>query len=358
VPALTNKALWLTETHRFDEALKAYERVSSIDPANADAKWNLSFLYLLVGNFEAGWLAREARWKSQARSTTSYPEFAQPRWRGAESVAGKTVLIYAEEGLGDTIQLARYIPMMAERGARVILVVAAPLCTMLSKLKGVHQCLAKPLSEQPAFDFHCPISSLPLIFETRLDTIPAEESYLPAFPADILNAWRIRVGSLKGPKVGLVWSGSAGHKNDHNRSISLRSLAPLLDCAATFVSLQKDLRPVDREVLRQRTDIVDVTGHLTDFSETAALILCLDLVITVDTSVAHLAGALGKPTWILLPFTPDYRWLLDRDDSPWYPSARLFRQTGSRSYAEVIDRVRSELIEFISAGCRPRPASI
>jgi hypothetical protein len=164
-----------------------------------------------------------------------------------------------------------------------------------------------------------------------------------------VQIWQNRLGRHDKLRVGLVWSGNPQHGNDHNRSIPLRMLLPLLDADATFVSLQKDPRPADQAVLRERNDIVDLTAQLTDFVETAALINCLDLVITVDTSVAHLAAALGRPTWIPLPYTPDYRWLLDRDDSPWYPTARLFRQTETREYASVLDRMATELRSLIAA---------
>jgi len=204
----------------------------------------------------------------------------------------------------------------------------------------------------PPFDMHCPMMRLPLAFGTRLDTIPAEIPYLPAPAPDRVRVWQDRLDDRLGPhdrlRVGMVWSGSLGHKNDHNRSSSLRAFSAMLDLDAAFVSLQKDPRPDDKLVLAERGEVVDLTAHLTDFMETAALISCLDLVITVDTSVAHLAGALGCPTWILLPYLPDWRWLLDRDDSPWYPTVRLFRQQESRDYAPVIDRMRAELAVLVS----------
>jgi ADP-heptose:LPS heptosyltransferase len=192
------------------------------------------------------------------------------------------------------------------------------------------------------------MSSLPLAFGTRLETIPSARSYLPAPAESRVQAWQQRLGAHDRLRVGLVWSGNPNHSNDHNRSVPLRTLARILDVDATFVSLQKEARPDDAAVLRERHDIVDLTADLTDFNETAALVSCLDLVITVDTSVAHLAGAMGRPTWILLPYTPDYRWLLHRDDSPWYPTVRLFRQTERRDYAEVLDRVRRELLELVA----------
>jgi ADP-heptose:LPS heptosyltransferase len=191
------------------------------------------------------------------------------------------------------------------------------------------------------------MSSLPLAFGTRLETIPSEISYLPPPSEDRIRAWQERLGPHDKLRVGLVWSGNPAHKNDHNRSLPLQALSRLLEADVHFVSLQKDPKADDKSFLRERADIVDLTEHLTDFSETAALVSCLDLVITVDTSVAHLAAALGRPTWILLPYVPDYRWLLDRDDSPWYPTVRLFRQTETRDYADVLDRVRTALQTLI-----------
>jgi hypothetical protein len=219
---------------------------------------------------------------------------------------------------------------------------------LLSGVAGVAECLPKSIAEFPAFDLHCAISSLPLAFGTRLETIPAGSAYLPAPAESRGQVWEDRLGLRRALRVGLVWSGNPNHKNDFNRSMPLRTLTRILDADATFVSLQKDPRPQDKAVLLERTDIVDLTEHLTDFAETAALVSCLDLVITVDTSVAHLAAALGRPTWIMLPYVPDWRWLLDRDDNPWYPSVRLFRQTETREYDSVLDRVRAELRTLIA----------
>jgi hypothetical protein len=194
--------------------------------------------------------------------------------------------------------------------------------------------------------------SLPLAFGTRLNTIPAPTRYLPDPAQALVQTWRDRLDRLapRGKlRVGLVWSGNPNHGNDHNRSTSLRMLSPLFNADACFVSLQKDLKPSDRAFLRERPDIIDLTADLTNFAETAALVSCLDLVITIDSSVAHLAAALGHPTWMLLPYASDYRWLLDREDSPWYPTMRLFRQTKTRDYGEVVDRVRRELAAMIAA---------
>jgi tetratricopeptide (TPR) repeat protein len=339
--ALTNKAASLGQFHRFDEAEAIYRHMKTIDPDCAQADWDLSLLHMLTGNFEAGWAGREARWRVHQ---VIYPEFSQPIWLGAEDITGKTILICADEGLGDSIQFARYLPMVAARGARVILVVDDAAYPLLSASPGVSQSFPKSAGTFPAFDMHCPMSSLPLAFATRLDTIPSDTPYLPAPAPNRVQAWDDRLGPHTKLRVGLVWSGNPNHSNDHNRSVTLQTLSRLFDVDATFVSLQKDARPGDKAILRDRLDIIDLTTELTDFNETAALISCLDLVITVDTSVAHLAGALGRPTWILLPYTPDYRWLLGRDDSPWYPTVRLFRQNETRDYAEVLERVRAELV--------------
>jgi tetratricopeptide (TPR) repeat protein len=349
VEALSNKAIALGQLRRFDEALSAYDGVKALDPDHAVSNWNAALLHMLTGNFEAGWAAREARWKIASLSA-GYPKFTEPMWLGRESIEGKTVLIAADEGQGDAIQFARYVPMVAARGARVILVVQDALCSLLSGLNGVSQCIPKSVAANgvPPFDVHCPLGSLPLAFATRLDTIPAGLPYLPAPASARVKAWEDRLGPRDRLRVGLVWSGNPEHKGDHHRSTSLRACSAFLDLEATFVSLQKDPRPDDRITLGERAEVVDLTSDLTDFAETAALISCLDLVITVDTSVAHLAGALGCPTWILLPYTPDYRWLLDRDDSPWYPTVRLFRQHESRDYGPVIDRIRAELAAMIS----------
>jgi hypothetical protein len=275
-----------------------------------------------------------------------YPHFTQPKWCGTQDVDGRTVLLYAEEGNGDTIQFVRYAPDLAARGARVILAVQDALQPLLTGLPGVSLCVPRS-SPLPPFDLHCPICSLPFAFGTRLETIPSVTPYLPPPAQARLQSWerrlRERLGHERTCRVGLVWSGNPNHGNDRNRSVPLRTLLRLLDLDAAFVSLQKDARPEDQAILEQE-GILDLTAGLSDFAETAALVSCLDVVITVDTSIAHLAGALARPVWIMLPYSPDFRWLLDRDDSPWYPTARLFRQAASRDWNEVIERVRNELV--------------
>jgi tetratricopeptide (TPR) repeat protein len=343
-----NKAYTLGRQHRFHEALAIYAAVKAANPDSTEMDWNAALLQLLTGNFEAGWAGREARWNVPGLPIAKY-SFWQPMWLGKEPIGGKTILIHQDEGLGDAIQFARYVPMVAALGARVILLVADSLVPLLSRLPGVAECIPRSADRHVAFDTYCGIGSLPLAFGTRLEAIPASVPYLQAADESRVQAWKQRLGAHDKLRVGLVWSGNPKHGDDHNRSLALRALSPLFDLDATFVSLQKDPRPEDQASLRERPGIVDLTVHLTDFAETAALVSCLDLVITVDTSMAHLAGAMACPTWILLPYTPDYRWMLDRDDSPWYPTARLFRQDATHDYRRVIERVRSELSARIAA---------
>jgi len=357
VDALCNKAVWFRQNHQLKESAAIYERLRLLHPNNPKFERDLAYNHLLIGNFEAGWSGREARWRVPGRPIV-YPNFSQPAWLGGGDITGKTVLIYADEGLGDAIQFARYVPMVAARGARVILVVQDALHPLFAGMLGVQECRTYSSSSPPSeFDMYCPMGSLPLAFGTTLETIP-RATYLPPISAERVRAWESRLNPRDRLRVGLVWSGNPKHGNDRDRSLPLRTMAPLFDVGATFVSLQKELRPHDQVFLSEQTDILDLTADLTDLAETAALISCLDLVITVDTSVAHLAGTLGRPTWVLLPYLPDWRWLLNRDDSPWYPRARLFRQTNTREYESVLDRVRNELrILVVNSPKRPQAKS-
>jgi tetratricopeptide (TPR) repeat protein len=346
VEVIVNKAFALFQLGRLDEAKVAYARAKMLDPRDTRSAWQLAHLHLLTGDFWRGWLEREARWKVLDFSP-DYPKLSQPKWLGGEDIRGKTILVCIDEGLGDAQQFARYVPMLAARGANIVLVVQDALRPLLAGLPGVSHCLAFGARELPPFDLHCPIMSLPLAFGTTLKTIPPA-SYLPPLPAARVRAWGELLSAHDRLRVGLVWSGNPRQGNDRNRSMPFRTLTPLLDLNASFVSLQKDVRPNDKAVLATRADIIDLSAELTDFVETAAAIQNLDLVITVCTSVAHLAGTLGKETWVMLPYVGDWRWLVGRDDSPWYPSVKLFRQDETRDYAGVVARVRAALEARIS----------
>ncbi len=341
--ACNNRGLTLYELGRLDEARQSFDRTMILRPDFAQAHWNRAQALLLAGDFAEGWRAHEWRLKAHPELRRA---FAQPLWLGDRPLAGKTILLHAEQGLGDTLQFCRYAPLVAAQGGRVVLEVQKPLVDLMRDLPGVASVVARgePL---PDFDLHCPLLSLPLAFGTTLETIPAQTPYLHA-PAERAAAWDARLGS-KRPRIGLVWSGNAGHKRDRARSIPLYALLSLFDLDATFVSLQKDVRATDAAVLQQSAKLIDVSADLETFADTAALIAQLDLVIAVDTSVAHLAGALGKPLWLLLPTAPDWRWLTGRDDSPWYPTARLFRQNEARAWGPVVTRVRAAVQEMIAS---------
>jgi len=344
--ALSNRGNTLQELQRFDEALASYESALAVRQDYAEAHFNKSLLQLRKGDFDGGWRDYEWRWKNQNLKLTKR-DFAQPLWLGEAAVAGKTILLHSEQGFGDTIQFCRYAPLVAARGARVLLEVPAPLKDLMASLTGGAE-LISANDRLPHFDLHCPLHSLPLALGTRIETIPAHVPYLAA-PPQSLRRWSAALSSEHRLQVGLAWSGAPTHRDDAKRSIKLVSLLPLLDVDADFVSLQRDVRADDAAVLQDCSDLLLFDDELKTFADTAAVIANLDLVISVDTSVAHLGGALAKPVWVLLPVVPDFRWLLDRDDSPWYPTARLFRQYAAGDWSGAIDRVVSELEKLFHA---------
>ena len=339
--AFVNRGVTLHELKRFEEALASYDRALALRPDFAQAHYNEAVCRMLTGDFDRGWQKLEWGWDTEQLKNLKR-EFSQPLWLGSDEIAGKTILLHGVHGFGDTIQFCRYVPHVAERGARVILEIQEPLRALMGTLPGAAQIVSRgePL---PDFDLHCPLLSLPLAFGTRPATIPAQTPYLRALPQAVMD-WNARLGPRQRPRIGLAWSGRPEHNNDRNRSMRLSALlSPLAGFEATYVSLQREVRADDAPVLQGRSDILHFGEDLTSYADTAALIANLDLVISVDTSVAHLAGALAKPVWILLPFIPDWRWLLDREDSPWYPTARLFRQDETRGWDSVMARVHAAL---------------
>jgi len=342
--ALNNRALTLTPLRRFDEALASFEEALAINPGFAEAHWAQGMLRLLLGDFERGWTKYEWRWKWSSH-TSPQPNFTQPQWLGKEPLKGKRILLHAEQGLGDTLQFCRYAAHVAQRGAHVMLEVQPSLKALLGSLVGPEQLVAKgePL---PPFDVQCPLMSLPLALGTSLSTIPATIPYLRANPEHI-ERWKDRLGTRRGPRVGIAWSGNPQHKNDHNRSLSLAALIPLDALDVELYSLQPDMRPSDRAAFAEFRHLRHFGSELSDFADTAALASLMDVVISVDTAVAHLAGALGRPVWVLLHHTPEWRWLLDRVDSPWYPTARLLRQPSFDDWTSVV----TQLVKDVSALC-------
>lgn len=337
--AHSNRGLALKELGQFDAALASYDRAIAIKPDDVEAHWNKALALLLRGDFAQGWNLHEWRWK---RGKIALRDFQQPLWLGHETIAGKTILLHAEQGLGDAIQFCRYVQLVADLGARVILEVQAPLIGLFEKFPGVSQLVAKGTG-LPEFDCHCPLMSLPLAFNTDLNSIPVSPKYLSA-DANKLSTWSSRLGQQTGPRIGLVWSGSATHTKDHSRSVLLSALLDQLPAGPQYVSLQKEVREVDKAALESNPQILHFGDEISDFTDTAALCELMDVVISVDTSVAHLSGALGQRTWVLLPFIPDWRWLLDRDDSPWYPDVKLYRQTAAGDWDSVFAKVKADLL--------------
>jgi tetratricopeptide (TPR) repeat protein len=319
------------------EAEESYRRAIEIEPLFAEAQWNLSLIKLLGGALSDGWYGYEWRWKR--RGTMPHRDYGVSQWKGQESIAEKRILIHAEQGLGDTIQFCRYATELARMGAHVVMEVQAPLKALLKSVKGVARLIERGEVFEP-IDFHCPMLSLPLALGTDLQTVPAVVPYLQV-GAQRLELWTQRLGQRRALRVGLAWSGSKDHSNDRRRSILLERIFRHLPEGLELHSLQREVRIGDEQALK--VGVKDWRDELADFSDTAALIECLDLVISVDTSVAHLAGALGKPTWVLLPFVPDWRWMLEREDSPWYPSMKLYRQPSPGDWDSVLKRVRADL---------------
>jgi len=354
--AFYNRGIILQEMNFLSEAVMNYEKAISINQDYANAHWNLSLTHLLKGNFKEGWSEYEWRWKSDEISMSSGKRnFNEPLWIGEESLRGKRILIYSEQGLGDTLQFCRYVEKVSALGAQVILEVPTALKELMKSLKGVTE-LVTFGEVLPLFDYQCPMMSLPLAFKTELDTIPANIPYLSC-SEEKKTYWKIRLGEHCKLRVGLVWSGGFRPNQpevwavNNRRNIPLEKLRVLKNADIEFYSLQKG-EPAESELrtLQEQCwdgpEVIDFTSELNDFTDTAGLIENLDLVISVDTSTAHLAGALGKPVWVLNRFDTCWRWLLERDDSPWYPSLKLYRQESIGNWDSVVDKVKTDLFKM------------
>jgi len=347
--AHNNLGVALRDLGRPAEAEMSYREALRLRPNYPEAHNNLGLTLLLAGRFEEGW--KECEWWRKVKPySSSARDFSVPLWN-REAIGDRTILLHAEQGFGDTLQFCRYVPLMV-CGGGVFLEVQAPLVRLLSRLPGVRQIVAMG-DRLPHFDLHCPLMSLPLVFGTTLETIPVATPYLSADPALAAN-WQGRLVGLDGLRIGLVWAGGqknfpAGAAVDRRRSIALKALAPLGEVSGvSFVSLQKAGPAAQAADPPQGMTLHDFTTDLHDFEDTAALVVNLDLVISVDTAVAHLAGALGKPVWLLNRFDTDWRWLLNRDDSPWYPTLRQFRQPSPGDWNSVICAARDALQRLVA----------
>ena len=352
-----NRANALQQLRDTPGALASIDQAIKINPDYAEAHQNKAFILLAAGRYDEGWALNERRWK--ADHTKNAAKFSQPLWLGAEPLHGKTILLRYEQGLGDTIQFCRYARLVAEKGARVVLQVQRPLRALLEGLAGVSEVIAgnDPL---PAFDYQCPLMSLPLALKTRLESIPSFPRYIEPDTAKV-SYWKLRLGESKNLRVGLVWSGGFRPGQPSVWAVNERRNMPFDQLSAfncrniDFFSLQKG-EPAESQWKIIVTEgwsgptIIDHTDELKNFSDTAALIENLDLVISVDTSTAHLAAAMGKPVWLLNRFDSCWRWFLDREDSPWYPSVRIYRQERMGEWQPMIERVRQDLLTL--AGTR------
>ena len=332
--------------NRLAEAMRSYDAALAADPGLVDGHFGQSVCRLLASDLAEGFQQYEWRWRKPAWQALAQ-QHAQPLWLGETALRGRSVLVHHEQGFGDTLHMVRYVPLLAALGARVILRVQRPLLALLAGQAGMAGASVigsdAPL---PPHDCQLPLMSLPLALGTQLDNIPAQLPYIEA-DAALGAQWRQRLGPAQAPRIGLAWAGSTTHSNDAARSIPLEKMLALLRPGLEFIALQRDLSAVNKLQLAAEPALRSFAAAQSDFAQTAALVAQLDLVICVDTSVAHLAGAMGKPVWLLLPHAPDWRWMLEREDSPWYPGMRLFRQQRPGDWDEVLARVAAALERFI-----------
>ena len=327
------------------DALTCFDKAIELKPDLAEGHWNKALLKLSLGEFEEGWKLYEWRWETRD-FTSPKRDFTQPRWLNNFDINGKTLLVYWEQGLGDTIQFCRYLSLLRDTGAKVVFEVQKPLLSLIKAQNWDCDVIAYG-DAIPPFDAHCPLLSLPLLFNTRVENLPHKTPYI-SIPNNIEFDLKDSLEKSEKPKIGIAWSGNPhfAKGNDVRRPIALSCLSSIMTSDFDWFRLQKDIRDSDKEALREMSFIVDCSERFASFYETAMLIKNMDLIISIDTSVAHLAGGMGKPVWVLLPFHPDFRWLRDRIDSPWYPTARLYRQTKDGEWADVLDCLSIDLKNF------------
>ena len=336
------------ELGRIEEAFASYAQAASFNPADQHAQFSEALSLLMLGDYARGWRKYKWRWKA-AEAAAEQAGAARTVWTGSQPLEGKSVYITPEQGFGDSIMFVRYAPLLAKRGAQVTVAVHLPLYAILGTLKGVKIVQNGDQIARP--DYQCSMMDLPGAFKTEVSTVPADIPYLHTIP-DYDEKWRGAVPQGKRLRVGLVWSGGIAFAGDKKRSMRLADFAPLFASAdIQFVSLQREVRDYDAPALAAHPEVLHFGEKLQDFADTASIIAQLDVVISVDTSVAHLAGALGKPLWVMLPYVPDFRWMLERTDSPWYPTATLFRQQTLGDWQGVITRIKTALETFT-----PQPA--
>lgn len=342
-----NMATALLHQGKPEEALTHLEHAIAIDPESAKAHMNRALIWLLLGDYTRGWAEYEWRWGCKEFTR---PAFPQPSWDGSE-LNGRTILLYAEQGLGDTLQIIRYASLVKQRGGRVIVASQKALLPILARTPGIDLLMAND-AKPPACDVHAPLMSLPRLFGTTIDTVPSEIPYLYPDPT-LVETWRQRLGRQRGLRIGIAWQGNPGFPGDHLRSFALAEFAPIArQEGVQLISLQKGAGVEQLKEVADRISVIDLGSTIDEaagpFMDSAAIMRNLDLVICPNTALAHLAGGLGVPVWIPLPYAPEWRWHWQRDDSPWYPTARLFRQSHPGDWTGVFERIADAL-----RMCRP-----
>ena len=335
-----------------NDAIKLYKELIAIDPKHPDGNWNLSICYLMTGNYELGWQQYEYRWQTPSAPFYQNRRFySKPLWSGKESLQNKTIFVYFEQGFGDTIQFCRYALLFDQLGTNVILQVQKPLLRLLKALGGAVNLIPDDCNP-PDFDYHCPLLSLPLAFQTKVESIPSYQKYISPNESNV-EYWKSKLGSKKKFRIGLAWSSTSNFKDDHKRSLSFSQFANLLPDNTSdleLICLQKEIKESDKDAYSNFNNIQCYSDQFEDFADTAALISQLDLVISTCTSIPHLSGAMGVPTWILLSYVPDWRWLMHQKHSPWYPCVSLYRQNQAGEWDEVLEQVRRDLVKILALG--------
>lgn len=345
---LSNMGLALQSKHEYDRALACYAEAIRLAPHFADAHWNLALCHLLLGNYEKGWEEYEWRW-ARPKFTSDRRNFMVPQWDGVAPLAGRRILVYAEQGLGDALQFLRYVPLLIARGAQVVVELPAPLYPAFCN--AFEAVVVKKGEVLPEVDFHCPLLSLPRAFHTVLESIPPN-AIVPGVDEAKSRHWQERLAACKGVRVGIVWSGNPEQQENHLRSIPLSLMVALAPANVNLISLQKELRSQAERDIVAKGSVLHFGDDLHDFSDTLALMDNVDIVLTICTSVAHLAGVRGHPMYVLLHYAHDWRWLTARSDSPWYPTAKVFRQERPGEWAPVLECAFATLFQEISI--RPR----
>jgi len=339
--AWNNRGRALQMLNQHEEAVSSFEKAITIEKDYADAHSNMALSLLTLGDLPRGFAEYEWRWKRRGMSDTRRNYRGRP-WLGEFPLGNRTILLPAEQGLGDTIQFARYAPLLARAGAKVVLEVQPELKTLLATMDGIDSCHARG-EALPPYDVYCPLGSLPLALKTQASTVPADVPYLRADDTHIAK-WQSVIEVLPGKRVAIAWAGHTRHPNDINRSVDFALLEPLFAVdGISFISIQRELRGNDAALIERHRTVIHVGSDLNDIADTAAILALADLTISVDTSVAHLAGAMGRDTWVMLPFSPDWRWTLTGARSPWYPQLQLYRQPAPGDWPSVIATVRDTL---------------